>query len=68
MKKQLIWRPHRHHVATVTRGVVDQHGQGETVDLELCACTAWRPAGARVWHGSPFRRRLPVHTVKAASR
>jgi hypothetical protein len=58
--KKITWRPHRHRTATLTRGVVDLNGVGETRDIQMCACTAWRQAGRRHWHGSRFRRQLAV--------
>lgn len=61
MKRQLTLVPHRHRVATARGGLLATlDGPGETVDLELCACTAWRRAGNRMWHGTRFRRQLPV--------
>jgi hypothetical protein len=53
---RLTWRTHRHATAVTTPGVIELDGQGERVDLELCACYAWRQTGHARWHGSRFRR------------
>lgn len=55
MKHRLTWLPHRHRVSIINIAEVRLDGQGETDDVELCRCTAWRVVGHRAWHGSMFR-------------